>query len=72
LAAGRTVFNYSGVTVTDISSGNEPSLLNTWYTITAEIGVPKARHARGTIENGISPRRSASRCRYRCSAAPRR
>jgi hypothetical protein len=50
LAAGRTVFNYSGVTVTDIPAGNMPSLLNTSYTITAEIDVPKAR-ADGMIVN---------------------
>jgi arylsulfatase A-like enzyme len=41
LAAGRTVFDYSGLTVTDIPEGNMPSLLNTSYTITAEIDVPE-------------------------------
>jgi arylsulfatase A-like enzyme len=40
LAAGRTVFEYSGRTVTDIPEGNMPSLLNKSYTITAEIEVP--------------------------------
>ena len=41
LAAGRTVFDYSGLTVTNIPEGNMPSLLNTSYTITAEIDVPE-------------------------------
>ena len=50
MAAGRTVFNYSGTTVTDIPAGNMPSLLNTSYTITAEIDVPKAG-ANGMIVN---------------------
>jgi arylsulfatase len=40
LAAGRTVFDYSGLTVTDIPEGNMPSLLNKSYTITAEVEVP--------------------------------
>jgi arylsulfatase A-like enzyme len=39
-AAGRTVFNYSGSTVS-IPNGNQPSLLNTSYTITAQIDVPQ-------------------------------
>jgi hypothetical protein len=39
-AAGRTVFNYSGSTVS-IPNGNQPSVLNTSYTITAEIDVPQ-------------------------------
>src|SRR4029077_2218245 len=42
MAAGRSVFNYSGLTVTDIPGGNMPSLMNTSYTITTEIDVPKA------------------------------
>jgi arylsulfatase A-like enzyme len=50
LAAGRTVFNYSGLTVTDIPEGNMPSLLNTSYTITADIDVP-ASSADGMIYN---------------------
>ena len=37
-AAGRTVFNYSG-SVVSIPNGNQPSLLNTSYTITADIDV---------------------------------
>jgi len=40
LAAGRTVFEYSGETVLNIPEGNMPSLLNKSYTITAEIDVP--------------------------------
>jgi arylsulfatase A-like enzyme len=39
LAAGRTVFTYSGTPVT-IPNGNQPSLLNTSYTIKAEITIP--------------------------------
>ncbi len=39
-AAGRTVFNYSGSAVS-IPNGNQPSLLNTSYTITADIDVPQ-------------------------------
>ena len=39
-AAGRKVFNYSGSTVS-IPDGNQPSLLNTSYTITADIDVPQ-------------------------------
>jgi arylsulfatase A-like enzyme len=42
LAAGRTVFNFTGTTVTDIPAGNMPNLLNSSYTITADIDVPQA------------------------------
>lgn len=42
LAAGRKVFNYSGETVTGIPNGSQPSLLDTSYTITADIDVPQA------------------------------
>jgi len=42
LAAGRTVFEYSGDTVTNIPEGNMPSLLNKSYTITAKIEVIKS------------------------------
>jgi len=41
LAAGRKVFTYSGSPVS-IPNGNQPSLLNTSYTITADIDVPQA------------------------------
>ncbi len=40
LAAGRNVFNYSGTPVS-IADGNQPSLLNTSYTIKADIDVPQ-------------------------------
>ena len=40
LAAGRTKFEYSGVTVANIPQGNMPSILNKSYTITAQIDVP--------------------------------
>ena len=39
--AGRRVFTYSGATVTGIPHGDAPNLLNTSYTITAEITVPQ-------------------------------
>jgi hypothetical protein len=40
VAAGRTRFTYSGETVTGIPHGDAPSLLNTSYTITAEVEIP--------------------------------
>lgn len=40
MSGGRTTFNYSGVSVTGIPRGTAPSLLNTSYTIVAEIDVP--------------------------------
>jgi arylsulfatase len=40
MSAGRSVFTYSGETVTGIPNGAQPSLLNTSYTITADIEVP--------------------------------
>jgi hypothetical protein len=40
LAAGRNVFNYSG-SVVSIPAGNQPGLLNTSYTITADVNVPE-------------------------------
>jgi arylsulfatase len=40
LAAGRRVFNYSGE-VTGIPPGDAPSVLNTSYTITAEVTIPE-------------------------------
>ncbi len=39
-AAGRNIFNYSGSTVS-IPGGNQPGLLNTSYTITADVNVPQ-------------------------------
>jgi arylsulfatase len=41
LSAGRSVFNYSGETVTAIPNGTQPNLLNTSYKITAEIDLPQ-------------------------------
>jgi len=40
LAAGRNMFTYSGTPITGIPNGAAPSLLNTSYTITANITVP--------------------------------
>ena len=40
LSAGRTVFTYSGEPITGIPSGAAPNLLNTSYTVTADIEVP--------------------------------
>lgn len=41
LAAGRTVFTYSGEEVTGIPHGDAPQLLNTSYTVTAEVEIPQ-------------------------------
>ena len=41
LAAGRNVFTYSGDTITGIPGGAAPDLLNTSFTMTAEITVPE-------------------------------
>jgi len=41
LAAGRKVFNYSGAPITGIPGNAAPNLLNTSYTITADIDVPE-------------------------------
>ncbi len=48
LVAGRKVFSYSGEPVTGIPNGAAPNLLDTSYTITAEIDVP-AGGAEGMI-----------------------
>jgi arylsulfatase A-like enzyme len=48
-AAGRKIFNYSG-SVVNIPAGNQPGLLNTSYTITADITVPQGG-AEGVIVN---------------------
>ncbi len=40
LSAGRTVFTYSGEPITGIPGGAAPNLLNTSYTIAADIEVP--------------------------------
>jgi arylsulfatase A-like enzyme len=39
--AGRTIFTYSGETVTGIPHGAAPSLLNVSYTITADVDIPQ-------------------------------
>jgi arylsulfatase len=41
LIAGRKMFTYSGASVTGIPSSTAPNLLNTSYTITADIDVPQ-------------------------------
>jgi arylsulfatase A-like enzyme len=41
LTAGRRVFTFSGMPITGLPRGTGPSLLNTSYTITAHIEVPK-------------------------------
>lgn len=41
LSAGRSVFTYSGKPITGIPRGTAPSVLNTSYTITADIEVPQ-------------------------------
>src|SRR5262249_27332980 len=41
VAGGRKVFTYTGVPVTGIPRGTDPDLLNTSYTITANIDVPQ-------------------------------
>jgi arylsulfatase len=40
VTAGRTMFTYSGGPVTGIPGGAAPSLLNTSYTITADLDIP--------------------------------
>jgi arylsulfatase len=42
VTAGRTLFTYSGETVTGIPHGDAPSLLNTSYAITADLTVPES------------------------------
>ncbi len=46
MSGGRTEFVYSGEPVTGIPKGTAPSLLNTSYTITADIEIPGAEEAR--------------------------
>jgi arylsulfatase A-like enzyme len=41
VTTGKTMFTYSGETVTGIPHGDAPSLLNTSYTITAEVTIPQ-------------------------------
>jgi arylsulfatase len=41
LSAGRKNFTYSGSVVAAIPNGSQPNLMNTSYTITAEVDVPE-------------------------------
>ena len=41
LSGGRLVYHYSGETVTGLPHGGAPQLLNTSYTITAEVTIPQ-------------------------------
>jgi arylsulfatase len=41
VTTGKTMFTYSGETVTGIPHGDAPNLLNTSYTITAEVTIPQ-------------------------------
>ena len=41
MSGGRKVFTYSGEPVTGMPRGTAPNLLNTSYTITADIDVPQ-------------------------------
>jgi arylsulfatase len=52
LAAGRKVFNYSGNPVTGIVDNAAPNLLNTSYTITAEIDVPQGGAEGNVVSEG--------------------
>jgi len=49
LAAGRRIFTYSGEVVIGIPHGDAPNLLNSSYTITADIDVPQGG-AEGMIQ----------------------
>lgn len=42
VTAGRNVFKFSGETVTGIPHGDAPSVLNTSYTITADVDIPQS------------------------------
>jgi len=42
MSAGRKVFSYSGTPITGIPRGTAPSVLNTSYTVTADIEVPQS------------------------------
>jgi arylsulfatase len=52
LAVGRKVFNYSGHPVTGIVDNAAPNLLNTSYTITAEIDVPQGGAEGNIVSEG--------------------
>jgi hypothetical protein len=42
MSAGRKVFSYSGTPITGIPRGTALSVLNTSYTVTADIEVPQS------------------------------
>jgi arylsulfatase A-like enzyme len=50
--AGRKLFTYSGEKVTGIPAGAAPNLLNTSYTITAEIDVPEGGAEGAILSHG--------------------
>ena len=52
LTAGRNVFTYSGDTITGIPPGDAPNLLNTSFTITANIDVPQGGAEGVIVTNG--------------------
>jgi arylsulfatase len=52
LTAGRKVFTYSGETVTGIPDNAAPNVLNTSYTIVADIEVPEAGAAGAIVSEG--------------------
>ena len=52
LAAGRRIFNYSGEPVTGIVDNAAPNLLNTSYTITADIEVPQGGGEGNIVSEG--------------------
>jgi arylsulfatase len=52
LAAGRKVFTYSGETVTGIPDNAAPNVLNTSYTITADVEVPEAGVSGAIVSEG--------------------
>ena len=52
LTAGRNVFTYSGDTITGIPPGDAPNLLNTSFTITANIEVPQGGAEGVIVTNG--------------------
>jgi hypothetical protein len=52
LSAGRKVFTYSGTPMTGIPDGSGPNLLNTSYTITADIDVPQGGTEGAILSDG--------------------
>jgi hypothetical protein len=52
MSGGRNVFTCSGVPVTGLPRGTAPDLLNTSYTITADIEVPQGGGEGMIVEDG--------------------